>query len=78
MNVIEIFKAWAISMRPNERENQLASVRMSVCDTCEFKRTEPIVYCFKCGCPLEKKVFSPSKGACPLGKWNEIEQPFFN
>jgi len=78
MNIVEIFKSWAISLRPDERQNKLASGRMLICDSCEYKRTEPIIYCHKCGCPLEKKVFSPLENRCPLGKWEEVDKPFFN
>jgi len=78
MDIIEIFKSWAISLRPDDRQNKLAMGRMLVCNSCEYKRTEPTIYCHKCFCPLDKKVFSPKQNRCPLGKWEEVDKPFFN
>ena len=74
MNKIqEIFTAWAISFDPNEMQSELASERIQICDSCEFKATDPIIHCSICKCALRAKIFSPVKGACPQGKWEEVD-----
>ena len=77
MNIVEIFKSWAISFDPTQEQNELAAMRMQICDGCEAKGTSPIIYCKDCGCPLEKKVFTPYMNRCPRGKWNEAELKYF-
>ncbi len=74
MNKIEeIFKAWRIAYNPNEAQTELAVERITICNGCEFKAEEPLIHCTVCGCSLKKKIYSPVKGACPKGKWNEID-----
>jgi hypothetical protein len=74
MNKIEeIFKAWGIMFNPNEAQAELAGKRMEICDTCEFKRTTPVIHCSVCGCALKAKIYSPKIGACPIGKWTAAE-----
>ena len=74
----EILKAWITKWNPNERERILSQRRLEVCATCP-SRMETLgdlrlfVICNECGCPLEAKSHSAKKGACPLGKWNDIE-----
>ena len=86
-SIKEIFKAWMIAMKPTPQQAELATKRLNICLGCEHYRekrefpgstiipqgihTGP--YCHDCGCPTEKKIFSPEKGACQLGKWNEID-----
>lgn len=72
--MVEIFKAWAISFNPDDPQAELASERIKICDACEFKDTNPFNRCTVCGCALKAKVFSPVKGACPKGKWNEVDE----
>ena len=75
--VQEILKAWNISFNPNDAQAQLATERLSVCDSCEFKVSNlGIKRCSVCGCALKGKVFSPVKGACPKGKWDEIDDKY--
>lgn len=75
--VQEILKAWNISFNPNDAQAQLATERLSVCDSCEFKVSNlGIKRCSVCGCALKGKVFSPVKGACPKGKWNDIDDKY--
>lgn len=74
MNKIEeIFKAWGIMFNPNDAQSELAIKRMEICNTCEFKKTSPVIYCGECGCALKAKIYSPKIGACPIGKWLPIE-----
>ena len=75
MNKIEeIFKAWKIAFNPNDIQSELAGKRMEICDGCESKKTIPIIHCGECGCALKAKVYSPKVGACPKGKWLEVEK----
>jgi hypothetical protein len=75
MNKIEeIFKSWAISASPDQEQSKLAADRIQICDTCENKKEEPYVHCGLCFCALKAKIFSPVIGACPAGKWNEVDK----
>ena len=74
MNKIEeIFRAWGIMFHPNDTQRDLAAARTELCDTCDSKRTTPIIHCGECGCALKAKVYSPVIGACPRGKWVAAE-----
>ena len=73
MNLFEIAKAWVISFNPSKEQQELADERVKVCDSCEFKKfssTLWIFYCSACGCPLDKKIFSP-ENSCPKEKWKK-------
>jgi hypothetical protein len=71
----EIFKAWNIAFDPNNEQSELASKRIEICNSCEFKTTTVgINRCSVCGCALKAKVFSPVQGACPKGKWDQIDK----
>lgn len=72
----EIFSAWGIMFNPSNAQSELASERISICDACENKREVPFIYCEICKCPLKGKVFSTVIGACPAGKWNELDKEF--
>ena len=74
--VQEIFTAWRIALDPNERQAELASERIQICDECEFKMTSPIKHCSLCGCALRGKIFTPVKNACPMDKWKEVDDKF--
>lgn len=70
----EIFKAWNIAFDPNNEQSELAAKRIEICNSCDKKVTNlGINRCSVCGCALKAKVFSPVKGACPEGKWDEID-----
>ena len=74
MNKIqEIFKSWSISIDPNQEQSELAIERISICNECEFKATFPIIHCSICKCALKGKIFTPVKGTCPMGKWDEVD-----
>jgi hypothetical protein len=70
----EIFTAWGISFNPSDAQVQIASDRIEICDTCENKRTSPIIHCGLCGCALRAKIYTPVDDACPAGKWPKIEE----
>jgi hypothetical protein len=76
--VEEIFKSWGIMFNPNDTQAELAAARMEICDSCNSKKTIPIVHCGECGCALKAKVYSPVIGACPKGKWTAAEMAFEN
>jgi len=72
--LVEIATAWISAANPSADEKERAESRIKICDTCEENKISEILnyhYCGKCGCPLEKKIFSPLPGkeACPLAKW---------
>jgi hypothetical protein len=72
--VEEIFKSWNISFNPNDKQSELASKRIEICNSCEHKVTNlGVNRCSVCGCALKGKVFSPVKGACPKGKWDSVD-----
>jgi hypothetical protein len=77
----EIFDAWKISLKPNKKQEELATLRLEVCLGCEHRK-EVIkglkwsAFCGKCGCPLNKKVFSTIHNACPLKKWSDIDSGY--
>lgn len=74
----EIVRAWRSKWNPSPAETELAEKRLAICNGCT-SRTELIkgsdffVVCGECSCPLEAKSHSPKKGACDLGKWNEVD-----
>ena len=76
--ITEIFKAWGIMFNPNDEQSELAGKRMEICDSCDSKRTNPIIHCNECGCALKAKVYSPKIGACPRGKWIAVEMEWEN
>jgi hypothetical protein len=79
MNKIEeIFKAWGIMFHPSNIQNELAAARMEICDTCDSKKTSPLIHCGECGCLLKAKIHSPKIGACPRGKWAAVEMAWEN
>jgi hypothetical protein len=79
MNKIEeIFKAWGIMFNPNDAPSDLAATRMEICDSCDSKRTLPVIHCGECGCALKAKIYSPKIGACPRGKWTAAEMVWTN
>jgi hypothetical protein len=77
--VVEIFKAWKISYNPTNEQNELAAARLEICSKCEHKvhnETLNLTLCGLCGCPLNKKAFSPKTKACDIGKWNIVESKY--
>ena len=66
----EIVEAWAISVKPNEKQKKRAILRYAMCKPWEYNKNET---CSLCGCPLNKKVFSTRLGACDDGRWDKID-----
>lgn len=71
----EIAVAWARSMNPSDEVQLRADARLLKCDACPmktFKKSVHAYFCSGCGCPIQKKIYSP-KGAeaCPLRSWDE-------
>ncbi len=76
LKIVEIAKAWIAAANPTSEQQIIAEYRASVCDACPKKAHDSIInlyYCSECGCPLNKKIFSPVEGpkACPLAKWEK-------
>lgn len=75
-NIAEIITAWHRAQKPTPEQKELAEYRASICDACEFKEFKKLVrsyVCGACGCPISKKIYSPTSGpdACPKGKWDK-------
>jgi bacterioferritin-associated ferredoxin len=80
--VKEIVSAWIIANDPTEEQKVLAENRFKICNECTHLKTlsEKIkisTICGKCGCPISKKLFSNEFNACPLKKWNDVDNIFF-
>jgi hypothetical protein len=78
----EIINAWVIANNPREEERLLAEKRFSICDICPEKKviTDKIkiaTICGKCGCPIAKKIFTTQFNACPLKKWESVDNIFY-
>jgi hypothetical protein len=76
LKLVEIAKAWIAAANPTPEQKELADYRISVCDGCPHKTKYEhlnIYACGLCGCPLDKKIFSPIPGpvACPDQRWEE-------
>lgn len=73
-DLLEIAVAWKRAANPTEEQQQVAEERLNICNDCEFKEFKRMIrsfVCGACGCPLNKKVYSPKPGniACPKQKW---------
>jgi hypothetical protein len=74
----EIFTAWGIAFNPNNEQAEKAAKRIEVCNSCDKKVTNLGIHrCSVCGCALKGKIFSPIQGACPEGKWDEVDKKFY-
>ena len=76
LKLVEIAKAWIAAANPTPEQQQIANIRISICDSCPNKKPLPqfnIYSCGLCGCPLDKKIFSPLSGeqACPDKRWTK-------
>lgn len=73
--VTEIFKSWIAAENPTKEEVELAAKRHAICLDCKWIRNSLLfnTKCGECGCPIGKKIFSPVKGACRIGKWNDVD-----
>jgi len=76
LKLVEIAKSWIAATNPTPEQKAIAEYRIKVCDSCEAKDFGPIAQtyiCKDCGCPLNKKIFSPRPGedACPRKLWKK-------
>ena len=77
--ITEIFKSWVIAENPTPEQTKLAAKRHAICLECKWIRNSLLfdTKCGECGCPLKGKVYTKKAGACPLGKWDEIDKKYF-
>jgi hypothetical protein len=80
-NLIEIINAWFTAANPTELEAKLAKERLNICLRCDARKE--VIHkkqwssvCGKCGCPIQKKIFTNEYGSCPKNKWDEIEKAY--
>lgn len=83
MNVKEIIEAWIIAGHPTKVQKELSEKRLEICDTCDvkkeiIKKVKISHICGKCGCPIQKKAFTNTFNPCPLNKWTEVDEPYFD
>jgi hypothetical protein len=76
LKLVEIAKAWIAAANPTPEQQRIANHRISVCDGCPHKKQIAqfnTYVCGLCGCPLDKKIFSPLPGeqACPDKRWKK-------
>ncbi len=76
LKIVEIAKAWIAAANPTPEQQQIAEHRISICEQCphrEYHKYVDIHVCGLCGCPLNKKIFTPVKGpdACPDKRWKK-------
>jgi hypothetical protein len=81
MDVIEIINTWKIANNPTPKQEELAELRGKICDGCPSKKVitkklKLATICGECKCPIAKKIFTPKFNACPLGKWEEIDNQY--
>ena len=73
-----IASAWIEAANPSPESKAIAESRAAVCSGCEFREKNTTLvdfyYCSLCGCPLNKKIFSPvnpEENPCPENKWEQ-------
>ena len=76
LKITEIAKAWISSFNPTPEQKAIAEHRIKICDVCPHKTYLKAINSFTCGlcgCPLQKKIFSPKPGpkACPDARWEK-------
>ncbi len=65
----KIENEFSIKLYPNEKESQIAALRLSVCFLCEHRiKQDDMNICNKCNCYLVTKVINKSS-KCPINKW---------
>jgi hypothetical protein len=72
--LIEIAKSWIAAAEPTPEQKHVAEQRIITCNACPYKQYQKhfgMYTCGLCGCPLDKKIFSPLPGekACPDKRW---------
>ena len=82
MNFKTILDAWIIANNPTEQQQKLADARLEICESCPskteiVKRLKMAVVCRECGCPIIKKIYTNIHNACPLQKWEDVDNEYF-
>lgn len=80
-DVEEIVAAYISRIKPTETQKKLAELRAEVCSKCKncVEHTvagKVVNNCSVCGCFIEAKIYTYKEGACPEGKWDEIDSKF--
>jgi hypothetical protein len=83
INYKEIFEAWKISFKPTPKQEELAIKRLKVCLGCNYRQeilkgVNWSAICGDCGCPLNKKVFSPMFNPCTQKKWKDVDSLYMD
>ena len=76
LKIVEIAKAWLAAANPTPEQAVIAQHRVEICEQCPHKsyvKALDMYICGKCGCPLNKKIFSPlpDKQSCPDQRWEK-------
>jgi ribosomal protein L37E len=75
LKIIEIAKAWIAAENPTPEQKEIAEHRISICNECpnkEYNKMFDLYLCSLCGCPLNKKIFTPAgPEACPDNRWKK-------
>lgn len=75
--IMTILDAWVVSLNPTEEQKNLANARWNICVQCpEFREERDFTgepYCYDCGCPLKKKIFTKEFNECPQKKWKKVD-----
>ena len=69
---IEIARSWIAAINPTPEQQRIADTRIAFCNTCDFRKYNDVgdfFYCGSCGCPLQKKIYSPVEKSCPEKFW---------
>lgn len=81
LDIKEILSAWKAKVKPTSAQKDLAKQRAEICDKCDKVGKRDVSgqeYCTVCGCYLKAKVYSYKEGACPEGKWDEVDRKYRN
>lgn len=75
----KIYKSWIIAHNPSDKQLIIAESRNNICNNCPSRKTitdklKIGVVCGECGCPISKKIFTPTFNDCPLGKWKDVDE----
>lgn len=80
-DIREIVSAWVSKVNPTDVQKELATKRAEICNQCP--KVEKVLieapgtrYCGVCGCFIEAKIYSYKEGACPTGKWDELDKNY--
>lgn len=66
----DIYIGWRNDISCSDEIKQMAERRMSICQECPNIKTELVVRCGLCGCPLSKMLKVPER-RCKDNRWLE-------